>query len=257
MGHLSGWIAVPLLVASVAALSVWISLQVRRRHALEQLVANNEIAGFKFGVVGVLYAVILGLAIFAVWDDFKAAESTSAMEANDVGDLFRDSAGLDASIRDPIREQLRRYAAAVVEEEWPIMHSGQWSARAQECIDTLFPLVLGIRPSDSREPVVVEELVHRLNSLADHRRERLLAARSRMPGLLWAALIAGGAVTIAFTFFFGNRNARAHSLMTAMLAGFITLLLYVIHDVGSPYSGDARIDADALRVVRQRMATLN
>lgn len=253
MGHLTGWIAAPLLILVVGSLSVWLSLQVRRRHALENLIENNEIAGFKFGVVGVLYAVILGLAVVAVWDDFKSTQATSMAEANDVADLYRDSASLDAEARGPIQRELREYAAAVVDEEWPIQHAGLASDGANESLDRLFPLVLSFSPRDAREQIVVEELVRRLNSLADNRRTRLLDAQARMPSLVWSALIVGGAVTISFTFFFGNRNARAHSLMTALLSGFITLLLYVIHDVDSPYSGDALIRPDAMESVRVRM----
>lgn len=255
MGHLSGWIAAPLLIGVVASVSVWLSLLVRRRHALKKLIENNEIAGFKFGVVGVLYAVILGLAVVAVWDDYKTAQRTSAMEANDVADIYRDSAGLDPTIRDPIRRELRQYAKAVIEEEWPTIHAGVASAKAERSLDRLFPLVLGIEPAGVREQNVADELVRRLNSLADHRRERVLDAQSRMPSLVWAALIAGAVVTISFTFFFGNRNARAHSFMTALLSGFITLLLYVIHDVDSPYSGDARLEPDAMKAVQRRIAS--
>ncbi|HRI45229.1 MAG TPA: DUF4239 domain-containing protein [Fimbriimonadaceae bacterium] len=255
MGHLSGWIAAPLLIVVVASASVWFSLLVRRRHALEKLIENNEIAGFKFGVVGVLYAVILGLAVVAVWDDYKTAQATSAMEANDVADIYRDSASLDRKIRDPIHHELRRYAKAVIEEEWPTLHEGLASVNAEKSLDHLFPIVLGIDPIGAREQNVADELVRRLNSLADHRRGRILDAQSRMPSLVWAALIAGGAITISFTFFFGNRNARAHSLMTALLSGFITLLLYVIHDVDSPYSGDARLEPDAMKAVQTRIAS--
>lgn len=48
---------------------------VRRRFALESLSANNEVAGFKFATVGVLYAVLVGFAVIVVWERFSNVES--------------------------------------------------------------------------------------------------------------------------------------------------------------------------------------
>jgi hypothetical protein len=39
---------------------------VRRYVTLEKLTTNNEVAGFKFAVVGVLYAVLVAFAIIVV-----------------------------------------------------------------------------------------------------------------------------------------------------------------------------------------------
>ncbi len=47
---------------------------VRRYVALDRLTANNEIAGFKYAVLGVLYAVLLAFAIIVVWQKFSDAE---------------------------------------------------------------------------------------------------------------------------------------------------------------------------------------
>ncbi|MBV8523964.1 MAG: hypothetical protein JOY71_17885 [Acetobacteraceae bacterium] len=54
---------------------------VRRRVNLNKLSANNEVAGFKFATVGVLYAVLLGFAVIIVWERFSDAEKAVAEEA--------------------------------------------------------------------------------------------------------------------------------------------------------------------------------
>ena len=51
-------------------------LLVRRYVALESLATNNEVAGFKFATVGVLYAVLLAFSIIVVWEKFNDAEAT-------------------------------------------------------------------------------------------------------------------------------------------------------------------------------------
>jgi hypothetical protein len=49
--------------------------------SLERLSSNNEVAGFKFATVGVLYAVLLAFAVIVVWEKFSAAEDHVALEA--------------------------------------------------------------------------------------------------------------------------------------------------------------------------------
>ena len=53
-------------------------LLVRRWVGVETLVKNNEIAGFKFATVGVIYAVLLAFSVIAVWDKFSNAENAVA-----------------------------------------------------------------------------------------------------------------------------------------------------------------------------------
>jgi hypothetical protein len=55
-------------------------LLVRKSVELEQLTSNNEIAGFKFATVGVIFAVIVAFAVIVVWEKFAEAESAVAQE---------------------------------------------------------------------------------------------------------------------------------------------------------------------------------
>lgn len=54
---------------------------VRRQVSLERLSTNNEVAGFKFAVIGGLYAVFLAFAMILVWEKFNDAEKDVAQEA--------------------------------------------------------------------------------------------------------------------------------------------------------------------------------
>jgi hypothetical protein len=72
---------------------------VRRHVALERLTTNNEVAGFKFATVGVLYAVLLAFAIFVVWQRYADAETTVAQEAGAADTIYRLSYGIGEKIR--------------------------------------------------------------------------------------------------------------------------------------------------------------
>ena len=65
---------------------------VRRRVNLNKLSANNEVAGFKFATVGVLYAVLLGFAVIIVWERFSDAEKAVAEESGAAATIYRPAA---------------------------------------------------------------------------------------------------------------------------------------------------------------------
>ena len=141
-------------------------------------------------------------------------------------------------------------------KEWPKMEAGVRDPKTQALFEKLFTTCLQISPRDDRENIVLAEVFSGLNRLADARRSRISDAHMRMPGLLWFTLIAGGAITITFTFFFGNRNWRAHCLMTALLSGMIAMMLFVIHEVDHPSGGSVRVKPDSIERVLERIQSL-
>ena len=77
------WLSGMLIVGLPTVLAMFGPTVVRRYLTLEKLAENNEVAGFKFAVVGVLYAVLLGFAIIVVWQRFSDAENNVATEASE------------------------------------------------------------------------------------------------------------------------------------------------------------------------------
>src|SRR5215216_715151 len=49
---------------------------------------HNDVAGFIYAVLGVIYAVLLALVVIAVWGSFQAANETVEQEANAVAEIF-------------------------------------------------------------------------------------------------------------------------------------------------------------------------
>src|SRR5918998_1901968 len=48
---------------------------------------HNDVAGFIYAVVGVIYAVLLALMVIAVWEEHEAAKATVREEANELADF--------------------------------------------------------------------------------------------------------------------------------------------------------------------------
>lgn len=109
--------------------------------------------------------------------------------------------------------------------------------------------------STQADQVLYTEALERMHDLADTRRTRLVEAEEGIPAILWVVLIAGGVVTVGFTYLFGLENTRAHRLMVAALAGVIALVLLTIGSLEYPFSGGARIGPDAFELILERFET--
>jgi uncharacterized membrane protein YraQ (UPF0718 family) len=240
-----------MLVAVATVLAVVGMILVQRLVSTERRKQHNDVAGFIYAVLGVSYAVLLGLMLIAVWEQWNEAEVTATEEANELAGIFWYAHALPQPEGRHIQELARSYAEVVVEEEWPLMEQGRVSPKAWATLDELRGAVLGLDPPTATQQTPYSqaryiEVLDQLHDLGDARRERLLAAGEGLPTILWVVLIGGGIITIAFTYLFGLESTVVHTLMVAALAVVLSLSLFSIAALDHPFRGDVRIHPDAL-----------
>ncbi|HKH12829.1 MAG TPA: DUF4239 domain-containing protein [Rubrobacter sp.] len=213
---------------------------------------HNEVAGFIYAVLGVAYAVLLGLMLVAVWEQWNAAAETADDEASSLAEIFWIAHQLPDPEGRRIQELARSYARTVEDEEWPLMEQGKASPKAWSTLDEIRDDVQKLGPSTSTPQVLYEQELERVHDLADARRGRLLSAEEGLPAILWVVLIVGGVVVVCFTYLFGLENTSVHLLMVAALALIIALVLFSVAALDHPFRGDVRIAPNALEQVLGR-----
>jgi hypothetical protein len=242
------WLAFCLIVVVTTIVAMGGPLFVRRTVGLEQLVTNNEVAGFKFAVIGVIYAVLLGFAVIAVWEKFRDAEATAGREASAVIAVHRLSGALSGDVGKNVRHHVTAYAQITIADDWPAMARGEISPRAGQELDALYTAVLSVNPSDLRELAIMGDLLTNLDAITQARRMRFVLATGIVPGVLWVVLVGGAVVTLSFTCFFGAQSIRAQTLMTGMLAVVIFMALFVAVEIDHPFTGPVSVGPEALRI---------
>ena len=157
---------------------------IRRTFGLALLAANNEVAGFKFAVVGVIYAVMLGFAVIVVWEKFHDAEAAAFQEASGVISVSRLAKGLQSDAAPAVQQRLVDYARAVIDVDWPAMAQGRSTTQAGDTLSALYGAVLTVPTPDRRQGVVLSEVLQELDSITQARRTRLLLAAGTVPEVL-------------------------------------------------------------------------
>lgn len=245
-----------LIVAAVVGVSVGVHAALQRRFKTERLRGQNDVAGFLFSAVGVIYAVVLGFVVVVVWQKYDATVANVDLEPGALSDLYRTVASYPDPLRSQIRSGLREYANDMITVEWPLMEGRvvvpadlALLERVAYSIDTFSPKTAG--QADAHQMAMSQ-----LQRMMDARRERLIQSAPAVPLVLWIALIAGASAMLAFAYFFGVENRPSQLVMTAILAGLIALLFIVIAEFDQPFSGSVRIAPDAWTLVRDHLSQI-
>jgi hypothetical protein len=245
------WQAAILIVGLPTLLAVTGPFIVRRYVRLERLKINNEVAGFKFATVGVLYAVLLAFIVIVVWQKFNDADNVVSQEAAAAATIYRISGDLPGDHGEHLRGALNQYLHAVIGQEFATMAEGRASTEAKLALDKLYAELLDINVTTPGDAVTYAELLRLLDRVTQMRRARLFASTGVVPGVLWVTLIIGALGTLGFTLFFGTRNVRAQAMMTGILSVLLFCGLLIVVAFDHPFSGSVRVASAPLVTVMQ------
>lgn len=243
------WAIATVVTVVVVGYAVGLMLLTRYRYGADRLKLNNEVAGFKYAVVGVLYAVLLAFVVIAVWEDYSATEDSVRDEAKAAIDLYHVSLALPDKGSN-IQDAIRKYTKSVYDNSWDSMALGGRSEVVGRDLRALNAALLALNPSSPKEQVLFQHTIELLTLIADSRNERLESANGSVPGVLWFVLLVGGMVTLGYPAFFASSNLCAQILMTGSLAALLALTLFLGLAFDFPFTGDPHISkepfADAL-----------
>jgi hypothetical protein len=241
----SVWFSAFLLLVPTTLLAMAGPAIVRRYVKVDRLRVNNEVAGFKFATVGVLYAVLLAFVVIVVWEKYNQADADVAQEAAASATIYRLSYGLDDQHGGAIREALSAYLTAAIKEDWPAMEHGKASRAGSLAMTALYQAVLKFHVQQN-ESVVLAELLRQVDTISQARRARIVAANGAVPDILWVTLFGGAILTVCFTLFFGTENLHAQMLMTGALTLLTFAGLLTVIAIDQPFGGGVRVPPSAL-----------
>lgn len=228
--------------ALLAGMASWLVGRYRQRER-----AENEIGLAIFQTVGAIFGITLAFTISVVHGEFQEAVSNVARESNGISNLYWLSKKLPASEREELRAALHRYTALVVDSEWPAMMRGEQSAQVDEALERLWQVQRDF-PTDGHTVHALEErLYQQLRTLTDHRRDRLFDSRTRLAPLMWALLLGGGLITVAFAVYLRTGDNRSQAAMTSALAAVVGAGLLLVMALDAPFSGTMHVPADPIR----------
>ena len=247
------WIVAVAVTGTAEAFSVGLMLLARYTYGVSRLSLNNEVAGFKFAVVGVFYSVLLAFVVIAVWETYTDTEGAVRAETKAVVDLQLVIHALPLDGGTEISKDLIAYAEDVPAHEWPTMAVGTASPIVTTDLRKLSTEILALEPKTRRDLALYQDALRLLTEIADNRIERLESANGSVPVILWIVLVLGGGITLGYPAFFASSNLAAQILMTASLAALVAMSLVLALAFDFPFTGDPHISALPFERALERM----
>lgn len=241
------WLVSLVLLGVAVGGAVLLELAIRRLIPLDTRRRHNDVAAAMFSIVGVTYAVLLAFVAMLAWDGYNHARSATHTEAARLVDLFVVTQDFPA-----LRADLRDYARAVIDTEWPAQAAGRTSEAGAAILDRIG----GGTWTATADPTLRALVLQMATQLRDAREERILAAETTIPAIVWFVLLLGGILTVAYGSFLGAPSLRMHLAMSSLLAVSGVLVLVLIFALGNPFRGDLRIPAAPFEQGLVRMAAL-
>ena len=252
---LPNWLFGTLTVFTFCAFGVAGLLATRRwapslHHAT---LSHNDIVGYYFGAITVLYGITLGLLMVGVWSTFTGTEEKVDREAGALAALYLDVSHFPEPNRERLQNDLRDYARQVIDVAWPQQRKGIIPKGNLAIVGVLAYDLAAFEPASEGQKVLEEESYRQFNELVQRRRSRLLGVTAGLSGALWALVLVGAAINIAVTWCFHLQNRRMHLWMTAMTSSLLGLMIFLLAAMDHPYMGQLAVSPRPFQFVYDQL----
>ncbi|MET8134386.1 MULTISPECIES: hypothetical protein [unclassified Streptomyces] len=235
---MSDWLVLALAMAA-ACLVVLIVTLVRHRRAREDEdpTETPDVIEYMTMMIGVVYAIVLGLAIAGVWEARGGAQDHVQAEAQALHEISERVRVYPPEVRDRIRGDVDTYVHHVVTTEWKTMaEQGRVTAEGGRLLDRIRHDVTDYQPKSDFEAQAYQPLLDQVTAADTARSARADSTGATMPGVVWFGLITGAVVTVGMIFALQIRRTARELILAGLFSALIAFLLFLIWDFDAPYS---------------------
>ena len=182
---------------------------------------DSEFSGAMLQSVMVFYGLAVALIAVSVFQTYSDVSKVISFESSSLNALYRDVSSYPEATRVKLQQVLREYTDQVIHGAWPLLQQGKIPEAGIEIMGHFQRVLDEFEPATEGQKILHAETLRAYNLLIQARRQRLDAARTGLPGVMWTVIIAGGFISLTSSFFFKVRDARLHGILVTLLATFI------------------------------------
>ena len=240
-----------IMVAGIEAISLF-GLFLARRFILPHLRFHDGINDAISGTVqaiGVFYGITVGLIAVGVWNTHSNAEDVVSKEAAAIGMLYRDVTGYPEPLREKLQTGLKTYTEALIDQIWPAQQEGRLLDVGTQLMDDFQTTLFSFEPTTAGQTALHGETLRAFNNLIAYRRLRIDAVAGSLSSVMWAVIWVGAAISIGVAYLYRIEDPRIHTILVALMAGFLGVVLFMIVINDRPFIGRNSIRPDSYQVI--------
>jgi amino acid transporter len=216
---------------------------------------DNVLCGMTYVLTGGVFAVVLAFVAIGTYESMDKSSTIASNEANSLGGLAFDSAGLPPELGARVRADVNAYIDIVTKKEWPsqqayhMEESNYEEGWAQVRLISLD--LASFEPTTMGQTTVKADMMDLTDDLFSARRARLLAANAHLPNAVWQMLIFGLIMVSIYIYLFGPYNFKMHITCTALTMISIGLVFALTISLDYPFRGQLSVDDDAYLGIKE------
>ncbi|QKW10327.1 DUF4239 domain-containing protein [Streptomyces sp. NA04227] len=252
---MSEWLVLTLAMAAACAVVLVVTIiQQRRIGTDDDPTETPDVIEYMTMMIGVVYAIVLGLAIAGVWEARNAAQANVHAETQALHEIQERVRAYPAETRDKVRGDIETYVTYVVGTEWDRMiDDGSLTERGDELFATVRHDLTDYEPKNDFEAQAYQPLLDQITAADDARSARGDASAPTLPGVVWFGLIAGALVTVGMMFALQIRRTPRELILAGLFSALIAFLLFLVWDFDMPYSRDMAASTEPFRELVPRL----
>ncbi|MEU6039546.1 hypothetical protein ABZ801_29500 [Actinomadura sp. NPDC047616] len=215
---------------------------------------------YDFGMYGALTTVLVVSAFLLtaitmglfVWLTINQASRSVVQETDAVLDLYWYAQTIDGPEEVRLRSELRDYTTHVIRVEWPTMaETGELHPRSWQLARQLRYEITHISPQPGGATIRYQDALRAVSALFDARRSRESLAGTRIPPLMWVALISTGLLVVVLPMLRGDPRPAVRVVLAFVGAATVAFVVFLLYEVNVPFTGNVKVTPapleDALR----------
>ncbi|MEV6833232.1 DUF4239 domain-containing protein [Streptomyces sp. NPDC051133] len=243
---MSDWLVLVLAMLGACAVVVVVTV-VRHKRAPEDEDPSEtpDVIEYMTMWIGVVYAIVLGLAIAGVWEARGSAQDHVQSEAQALHEISQRVRVYPPDVRDRIRDDVDAYVTYVVHTEWKTMADHeQVTDRGTALLQKVREDVTDYRPKNDFEAQAYQPLLDQMAAADQARNARAGSTGATMPPVVWWGLLTGALVTIGMVFALQIRRTARELILAGLFSATIAFMLFLIWDFDAPFSRGIAVGAD-------------
>ncbi|OBA99256.1 hypothetical protein A5662_15465 [Mycobacteriaceae bacterium 1482268.1] len=236
--HIPSWWLLIALVVGIVGVAIGVQTLLRRRFPKVTEGKQNDVLVFGFAVVGVVYAIIMGFLISVLWGEVTHASNLAQTEGSYAIQMARYTEAFDEPVRSRLREDLLEYQRALLVEFDEVSRGGKLFT-AEGALERLRATYAEIQPRDDIQRAALAGSLDSLKETTLDRTQRVLIAEEDVgpPPAIWTVIILTSTLVLAFAIFFGEAQARMHTLIVATIGVLVAGNIFLVMELAYPYLG--------------------
>jgi hypothetical protein len=243
------WLVGILLIIGLPAVTLGLDRLIHRTLPHNRLGPHNEVTGVIVSVVGVAYAIVIGLCVVSLWEGYTEAKDNSRDEAANLAALIPAAAVFSPAVQQKITDDVVRYETDIV-ADWHTRRSEGSERRRTADLSELTTTIGALQPTTEAQRAFVLGAVERIGSAEVHHHASDTEANDqRMSDVMWLGVLLSTAAIIGMSLFFGLDDNMLRRILLVLATAVIATNLFLIVEMNYPYYGSFAVTPDAYEEV--------